>query len=102
MYFLYIQGMKPQPVLFLILLITDSSISNDLDGTTQQKWSHGQITLTGEYDMSIKRYRYKQQFFATSNNETVSIEMKPPPFSTSASIQCEICSNGKLMTMVAI
>ena len=61
---------------------------------------YDQITLTGEYDTSTGRYRYNQNFFATSNNETVSIEMNPPPFSTR--IQCEICSNGKLMTVVAI
>ena len=92
--------MKPQPVLFLILLIIDSSISDDIDGTTQQQWSYDQITLTGEYDKSIGRYRYNQQFFSIGNNETVSIEMNPPPFSTR--IQCEICSNGKLMTMITV
>ena len=93
--------MKSQPVLFLVLLMIDLSIGSDSDGTTQQQteWSQGQVTLTAVYARSSGRYRYRQQFLATGNNdsETISIEMNPPIFSTS--IQCTICSNGKSTTL---
>ena len=82
--------MKSQPVLFLVLLMIDLSIGSDSDGTTQQQWTQGQVTLTLR-----DRYRYRLQFLATRDNETISIEMNPPPFTTLLDIQCTICSNGK-------
>ena len=83
--------MKPELALFLILLTIDSSISDDLAETMQQSWSHGQITLTGEYVTPVGRHRYRQQFLATNDNETVSIVVNYPLFSTV--FQCQICSN---------
>ena len=72
----------------------DLSIGSDSDGTTQQQWSQGQVTLTGQ--MTTRRmYRYRLQFLATRDNETISIEMNPPPFITLLDIKCTICSNGE-------
>ena len=89
--------MKSQPALFLVLLMIDLSTGSDSDGTTQQQWTQGQVTLTGEYMRSSGRYRYRQQFLATNNNETLFIEINPPIFRTR--IQCMICSNGKSTTL---
>ena len=77
----------------------DLSIGSDSDGTTQQQWSQGQIILTGASIRSSGWYRYRLQFLATCDIETISIEMNPPPFSTLLDIQCTICSNGKSTTI---
>ena len=79
--------MKSQFVIFLILLL-DSSFSNNFAETTQQQWSQDQISLT-EYGKWSRKY--KLWFFAADNNETVSIEMKFPPFTKN--IPCKVCPN---------